>query len=520
MPSSFVLTHLTFAFEATAPLLDDVTLTIPAARLGVVGRNGAGKSTLLKLLAGELSPTTGSIQAPEHLAHLPQDLLQRGDLTVAALLGIEEILAALGRIEAGSIDVADHETVGDRWDVASRAVALLSARVPSLVGDDVLHRTLETLSGGEIMLTALAGLELSGARTLLLDEPTNNLDREARAALHEWVDRWRGGLVVVSHDIALLRRMTHILEVDSGALTLWGGNHDHWQEQSRLQAAAAEQRVRDAERRLRAEQRERMHVQTATARQERRDGWRFATVAQGPRLSDPELRSRAEGRRDRANRRAAQKVQAAREELIRAEEAVTGRESIRVDVPEIRRARGRLLAELGEPPGTLTVRGGDRIALIGANGVGKTTLLHRARLSTTRVGWLDQRLELPTGRSALECLSMSNPEATEREGRALLARFLLRGEVVERPVETLSGGERFRVSLARVLLAAPPPELLLLDEPTNNLDLDTTEALIEALAQYRGALVVVTHDDALLERLDLHAVHTVTAPGQLRPAQT
>ena len=512
MPSSFVLSHVSFAFGVAAPLLDDVSLTIPAIRLGVVGNNGAGKSTLVKLLASELSPTTGSIQAPKDLARLPQDLLQHPDLTVAALLGIEELLSALGRIEAGSIDVADYETVGERWDVASLAVALLSARVPSLIGDDVLERTLGTLSGGEIMLTALAGLELSGARTLLLDEPTNNLDRTARTALYEWVEQWAGGLVVVSHDITLLRRMTHILEIAGGDLRLWGGNYDHWQEQSRILDAAAEQRVRDAERRLRSEQRERMHVQTATARQARRDSQRFATISQGPRLSDPESKSRAEGRRDQANRLAARKVQEAREELRRAEESVIRHESIRVDALQVRRNRGRRLAELGVPPAALTVCGGDRIALIGPNGIGKTTLLRQARLATTRVGRIDQRLELPAGCSVLECLRQSNPDADPQRLRALLARFLLRGEIVDRAVETLSGGERFRVVLARVLLASPPPELLLLDEPTNNLDLDTVTAFVEALTQYQGALVVVTHDDALCERLGLDAVFTVTGP--------
>ncbi|MDO5065672.1 MAG: ABC-F family ATP-binding cassette domain-containing protein [Propionibacteriaceae bacterium] len=514
MLSSFVLSQVTFAFDAK-PLLDDVTITIPATRVGVVGRNGAGKSTLLRLLAADLSPTTGSIKAPDSLARLPQDLVQRCDLTVAALLGIEEVLAALERIEAGSINPADYETVGERWDVASRAISLLSARVPSLSSEDTLNRPLGTLSGGEIMLTALAGLEFSNARTLLLDEPTNNLDRATRTALYSWVEQWTGGLVVVSHDIALLRRMDHILEVNEGALTLWGGNYDHWQEQSQVLEAATEQRLRDAERRLRAEQRERKHVQTATARQARRDGQRFATVKQGPRLSDPEWKSRAEGRRAQANRLATQKVQAAREEVSRAAEAVTTRDSIKVDLPELRRARGRQLAELGTPPRAFTVRGGDRIALIGDNGVGKTTLLRQARLFTTRVGWIDQHVELPTGCSVLECLRRSNPEATRREMRALLARFLLRGEIVERPVETLSGGERFRAALARVLLATPPPELLLLDEPTNNLDLETVAAFVEALAQYRGALVLITHDDAVLERLELDAVLTVTGPGEL-----
>ena len=186
MPSSIIFSNVSYAFDHSAtPLVRDLDLTIPATRVGVVGRNGSGKSTLLRLIAGELQPTSGVVSVPERLAWLPQDLLQRGEHTVAQLLGIDARLRALRAIEAGSIAESDFEIVGNDWDVEARSLALLAARVPSLRGEDLLTRRAETLSGGELVLVALAGLELDGAHVLLLDEPTNNLDATARTKLYE-----------------------------------------------------------------------------------------------------------------------------------------------------------------------------------------------------------------------------------------------------------------------------------------------------------------------------------------------
>ncbi len=526
-PQSIALTSLTFAFDDDTPVLDEITCSIPAGRVGLVGRNGVGKTTLLRLITGELSPTTGSIVVPDDVATVPQDLLQRPHATVAEILGVAEVFRSIAAIEAGSVAVADFDVVADDWDIEARAVALLARRVPSLDAAECLSRRAETLSGGELMLVALARLELSRAGISVLDEPTNNLDAMARERLYEAVEAWSGTLLVVSHDVALLNLMDTICEVRSGGLTLWGGNFDAYREQLAAQQAAAEQTVRAAEQSIRVEQRDRDHMQTAMARREQR-GKKHRANSRAPKIVLNAWASNSERAMASERARAASKVAEARDQLATAEGAVRHDNHIRVDIIDPHTAAGRHLAELTGTNQSVHLTGGRRVALVGDNGVGKTsllrTLLHpdepirlpaRGELFTNRVGYLDQTLALDDAVSILESIHQSAPTRLAHDIRAQLARFLIRGDMVDRAVLGLSGGERFRVALARILLADPVPEVLILDEPTNNLDLTSIDQLVEGLCGYKGALLVVTHDAALLGRLNVDDVVRLEVDGSL-----
>ncbi len=184
---------------------------------------------------------------------------------------------------------------------------------------------------------------------------------------------------------------------------------------------------------------------------------------------------------------------------------------------------GRRIAELPGARGPLVLAGPERTAIVGPNGIGKTALLEdlvagrgAGRLLTDRIGYLPQRLDgLDDGASVLDTVRAEAPGTEPGLVRTRLARFLLRGDSVHRPVGTLSGGERFRVALARLLLADPPPQLIVLDEPTNNLDIRSVEQLVDALRAYRGAVIVVSHDDDFLGRLELTRTLSMRLPGVL-----
>ncbi|WP_067706570.1 ABC-F family ATP-binding cassette domain-containing protein [Nocardia yamanashiensis] len=520
--AAIILQQLSFEWPDGSIALAGVDGVLTAGRTGLVGRNGVGKSTLLRLIAGILKPTSGSVETSGAVGYLPQTLtLGRSD-TIARLLGIEEKLTALRAIEAGETDERYFETIGDDWDIEARADQALHEIG---FGAADLDRKVGEISGGEAVLVAITGLRVRRTPITLLDEPTNNLDRETRAKLAEFVDTWPGTLVVVSHDLELLEHMDATAELHGAQLEVFGGPYSEWQRHIEQEQAAAAQAARTAEQALKVEKRQRIEAETKLARRERtarstqRDGG-IPRILAGNRASKAQASAGAmRGTMDA-------KVVAAQDALTAAESRVRRVEHIHLELPDPDVPRSRRIAEFRDGDRSIVIQGPERVALIGRNGAGKSTLIEqlldgrhpeRGSLLTDRVGYLPQRLDnLDEQASALDnvhAVAVTTPPA---EIRNQLARLLLRGNSVERPVSTLSGGERFRVALARLLLADPPVQLLILDEPTNNLDIASVDQLVEALGDYRGAVLIVSHDYPFLERIGLDTVLELAADGGIR----
>jgi ATPase subunit of ABC transporter with duplicated ATPase domains len=523
--SSITLTDVGFRWPDGEVALSGISGSFGSGRTGLVGSNGAGKSTLLRLIAGALIPTVGRIDTSGEVGYLPQTLTLGVETTIAELLGIGGTLAALRAIEAGDVGEQHFEVLGDDWDIETRADEAL--REIGFSSAD-LDRPVSQISGGEAMLVATTGLRVRRTPITLLDEPTNNLDRDARATLAALVQSWPGTLVIVSHDTALLELMDDTVELHAGRLTVFGGPYSAWREHLDQQQAAAQQAERAAEQAIKVEKRQRIEAETKLARHARSgrtdyENKKFTKAVRNQRRSD------AEASAGKQRTGLDDSIQTAQAALDAASARVRDDEHIHLQLPDPDVSRGRRIAELRGTNRTIIVQGPERIALVGPNGVGKTTLLESllqggplepgragGMLFTDRVGYLTQRLDgLDEPASTLENVSAAAPAITPGELRNRLARFLLRGDRVNRPVSTLSGGERFRVSLARLLFADPPAQLLMLDEPTNNLDLQSVDQLVDALRDYRGAIIVVSHDDAFLARLDLTVVLALDAEGRL-----
>ncbi|KIA74785.1 ABC transporter, ATP-binding protein [Arthrobacter sp. MWB30] len=532
---SITLTDVRLQWPDGTTALTGISGTFGVGRTGLVGSNGAGKSTLLRLIAGVLTPTSGRISTNGEVGYLPQTLTLKTDSTVADLLGIGPKLRALRAIESGDAAVENFETVGDDWDIETRADE--SLRHIGFSGSD-LDRNVGEISGGEAMLVAITGLRLQRTAITLLDEPTNNLDRDARARLSGLITSWPGTLVVVSHDLSLLELMDNTAELHAGELTVFGGPYSAWRSHMDEQQAAAVQAAQAAKQAVKIEKRQRQDAETKLAKRARTgqssyDNKKGSKILMNQRASDAQVSA------GKLRSGSDDKVNAARTALDEASSRIREEERISLNLPDPDVPRGRRIAELRGTNRAFFVEGPERVAIIGANGVGKTTLLERVvageslpdndevsdvvesgtaggRLLTVRAGYLRQRLDgLDDAATTLENVQASAPSVPEGEIRNQLARFLLRGDSVYRPVHTLSGGERFRVSLARLLFADPPPQVLILDEPTNNLDIQSVDQLVEALNAYRGAVILVSHDDDFLDRLDLDLVLNLDHDGSL-----
>lgn len=518
--SAIILQDLSFEWPDGTPVLQQLNGTMTTGRTGLIGRNGAGKSTLLRLIAGELTPTAGQISTIGDVGYLDQTLTLDHGRTVAGLLGIHSTLAGLRAIEAGDADVRHFDAVGDDWDIEARADEALQ-RIGFSAAD--LERPVTEVSGGEAMLIAITGLRLRRTPVTLLDEPTNNLDRRTRALLGEFIDDWPGTLVVISHDLELLERMDSTAELHAGRLEVFGGPYSQFSAYFAQQQAAAVQAARTAQQALKAEKKQRVEAETKMARRERA-GRRTQASGGIPKILVNYRVNRAQGAAGAMRTTHEANVQAAQAAVDASDALVRDEEHIHLTLPDPGVPRSRRIAELRDGSRTIILQGPERVALIGSNGSGKTSLLEHlvhggsgsagsksgpitGELFTDRVGYLPQRLDdLEESRSALENVQAAAAATPASEIRNQLARLLLRGAMVDRSVSSLSGGERFRVSLARLLLADPPVQLLILDEPTNNLDITSVDQLAEALGAYRGALLMVSHDVGFLARLNLDAV--------------
>ncbi|SEO52676.1 ABC-F family ATP-binding cassette domain-containing protein [Aquisalimonas asiatica] len=525
-------------------VLHDVSYALPDGRVlfsglneqfdtrptGLVGRNGVGKTLLARILAGLLPPTSGHCRRSGSAHYLAQQVVHPDDATVATLAGVKHTLDALARIESGSTAVEDFDAVGDDWDLPSRLhLALEQSGLSHLDADTPAS----VLSGGEAMRVSLAGAMLSNADFLILDEPSNHLDRPNRQALIEQLQRWPRGLIVVSHDRQLLDAMQRIVELSSLGLQSYGGNYTFYAEARAHERQNAQETLAE---RKRERQREVRAMRKQVERQERRQarGYRQGKEANQAKVLLDGQKERSEASSGALRRQQSARLDQLNQDVKEAAQQVEKEAPIALhDLPVAQPAKRRV-AELDGvelpfvAPATrsisLILSGQQRLGVIGPNGCGKSTLLRvmAGRVAplagvcevTSRCAYLDQQLEnLDPQVTVLEQLRSANSTATEADLRMRLAQLGLDARKIATPSGSLSGGERLKAALACLLYADMPPPLLLLDEPNNHLDLPSAQALETMLCSYRGALVVVSHDDVFLGNLDLTGRLLATEQG-------
>ncbi|MDB6168434.1 MAG: yheS [Verrucomicrobia bacterium] len=481
----------------TRELFHDVSLFVARTdRYGLVGPNGAGKSTLFNLILGEESPDTGTIEWERgaDFGFLPQESAPVGDETILQI-------ATSGKKLAPEND--------DDWDIdwtlEPRAKKILSG-LGFREGDH--EKLAKTFSGGWVMRAHLARLLVSEPALLILDEPTNHLDLEALLWFQDYLTRYPGGLLVVSHDRAFLNTLcTGILELRGGTLNRYTGNYDDYmneREARKEQQASA----------FKNQQREIAHLQRFVDR--------FGAKAS--------MASRAKSKEKQIERLQEVAVEEPTEDLKRVNFRfpVTPRSGLRViTLKKVQQAYGDhvVYRDLN-----FEAERGQRIVLVGPNGSGKSTLLKiladvipiqggtRELGSNVIPGYFAQnradnlKLGLTVMENVMELRTAQN-DLREQQARTILGAFLFRKDDVFKKVSVLSGGEKSRLALARLLV--DPPNLLLMDEPTTHLDIASIDALVHALEQYEGTFIFISHDVYFIRKLARTVLHVHS--GRLTP---
>ena len=493
------LQNVTFEFGARVIVSDATWHIQPGDRIGLIGYNGTGKSTLLKVLVGEYAPSQGTVEKGRDttIGYLHQDLLSfdtNESITEVALGAFEKVRQLEKDIEElGKQLEKDHENdellirytdalhemdVLDGYNIHYKAEEVLHGLG---FGNDVLNKPYKQFSGGWRMRVLLAKMILQAPDVLLLDEPTNHLDLPSIEWLEKYLQNYKGSVVIVSHDKFFLNRMVNkIVELYQRQLHIYPGNYDYYQKEKDIRIDMQQRAFENQQDYIRQQERfiERFKAKASKAAQ-------------------------------------AQSVQKRLDKLDVIEDVQIERPDIRINFL-VDKTPGRVLVSLKDVSknfGELTIVDhtsaeidrGDKIALIGANGKGKSTVLRIVADTEPFDGervWGHNVDESFYAQHQLEALNLNNTileemkgagsQKTEMELRSLLGGFLFGGDDVEKKIKVLSGGEKARVALAKTIVSKA--NFLLLDEPTNHLDMHSVELLADALNKYQGSYILVSHD--------------------------
>jgi len=494
-------------------LIDDVSFTVRARdKVGLVGRNGAGKTSMLKVLGGGEAPKAGVVHVSGQLGYLPQDPRLEGvDPTTPAVAhilsgrGLDDTMARLEKLrlrieeDASDANVRRYSTAHDEFEQAGGYAADSEARALAAglgLGDDRLDLPIGVLSGGERRRVELSRILFAGSDVLLLDEPTNHLDNDARDWLLAYMTRYRGALIVISHDLELLdEAITRVIHLDRPAESATGEMVEYKGTYTQYVTARAKDEVRLAK--------------VAARQQAEVDRLQHIVDRFGAKATKAAMAHSLEKRIDRIKATGV--------------EAPTAKRQLALQLPEPPAAGRTVLTVdgLAKSYGTLDVFDdvtfdigrGERLVIVGLNGAGKTSLLRilagvtTADAGTVRFGhnvtagyYAQEHEGITVGRSLLEHLREQGASSSDEELRRLLGMFGLTGDKVHQDASTLSGGEKTKLALAQ--LVAGRHNLLLLDEPTNNLDPGSRDATGTALASWPGTMVLVSHDIDFVRRLE------------------
>ena len=521
----FILQNLSYMHADRELLFDNISLSVNSKeKMAIIGNNGVGKSTLLKIIAGQILQSAGTMTISSKPYYLPQIVGQFDYLTVAQAMGISDKLNALSEILSGHVTEENLSLLNDDWMIEERCREALSYWQ---LEDLDLNAQMQTISGGQKTKVFLAGSIIHNPEIVLLDEPSNHLDTTGRDLLYRFIKETSCSLVVVSHDRALLNCLETMCELNKHGIKIYGGNYDFYKERKTLENSALLNRLEEKQKNLR---KAKATVREAIERQQKRESQGKKNLTKtniAPIL--------AGGRKNNAENTAAKmkgvhtgKINAISQDLNDLRKEIPDRDKMKFGFESSSLHKGKIVVsareinfaydekEIWKNTLDFQIISGERIEIKGCNASGKTTLIklilgliepHCGAIfrAANRTLSIDQEYALLNVNLSVyeQAQAFNNSALPESEIKTRLNRFLFSKEFWNKPCTGLSGGEKMRLLLCCLTITTQSPDVIVLDEPTNNLDIQNIEILTDAINDYSGTLIVVSHDSCFLKQINI-----------------
>jgi ATPase subunit of ABC transporter with duplicated ATPase domains len=521
----FILRNISYIHPDKELLFDNISLSAGAKeKVALIGNNGSGKSTLLKIIAGQLGASAGTVNVSSKPCFVPQIFGQFDALTIAQALNIDKKLTALYEVLSGKISESNLLLLNDDWTIEERCHEALSYWQ---LEDLDLTGKLISLSGGQKTKVFLAAVQISNPEIILLDEPTNHLDTAGRELLYRFIAETAASIVAVSHDRILLNQFDTICELNRHGIKTYGGNYEFYRGQKTIENEAFHGNLEEKQKLLK---KARKVERETLERQQRMDSRGKSKQEKSglARILMDTKRNQAENSTSKMKSVHAEKISAITHELNNLRKEIPDNDKIKFGFENSAMHTGKILVKakginyayggelLWRNSIDFQIVSGERILLKGNNGSGKTTLLKlilgdiepttgaifRADNKTL---YIDQDYSLINDTLTVyeQARSFNNTALQEHEIKIRLNRFLFTKDFWDKPCALLSGGERMRLLLCCLTVTTQSPDIVVLDEPTNNIDIQNIEMLTAAINEYRGTLIVVSHDLYFAQQINI-----------------
>jgi ATPase subunit of ABC transporter with duplicated ATPase domains len=527
---NLIVNNLSYVHSDKEILFQNISFSVSnGQKIALIGNNGTGKSTILKILAQKLEQNSGEIIFSEKPYYIPQHFGQFDNLSVAEALNIDQKIKSLNLILQGNISLENYNILNDDWNIEERT---LQALAEWNLANISLDENMQNLSGGEKTKIFLAGINIHNPKIILLDEPTNHLDLSSRKQLYKFIQNCKSLILLVSHDRNLLNILDLTFELTKNGIEIFGGNYEFYKIQKENYLKNLTEKFSEKEKEIKNAKK--IAKETIENQQKQNIRGKKQKIKEGmPRIMMKTLKNSGEKNEAKLKEIHSEKVANISEELKLIRNKLNENKELSFSFDNSKLHSGKILIEakeinfsynsskknenLWKENLNFQILSGDRIVIRGNNGSGKTTLLNlilenlepkTGILKKTDFNhiYIDQEYSIIDNNLTIfeQIQQFNKRNLLEHELKIFLHHFLFQAEIWNKKCNILSGGEKMKLIFCCLIVSNNTPDVLILDEPTNNLDIRSLEIITNSIKNYRGTVVVISHDEYFINEIEVN----------------